>query len=125
MYRGLFWLADDGRLITYKLACDMDGILVNPYIHFNSRRGDSITHKATWAEAARLEPRETRCKSWNYYPRGRVEVRASKASIYFNPELSTPEFEQRILDEFGLMEDNALLVRFIADHSMHYRHLSN
>ena len=120
MYKGLFWLADSDILITYKILCDTEGIPKAQDLPYNSRRGDSFTHKATWEEASRSQPREIRSKTWNHFPRGRVEIRMSVATVYHNPALSSPQFEQRIMEEFELT-DAALAVRFIPDHSKHYR----
>jgi hypothetical protein len=72
--------------------------------------GVANTHKATWAEAAREQPRDIRSKPWNHFPRGRV---------YHNPALGSPEFEQRIRDAFAL-DALTLSVRFVPDHSNHY-----
>jgi len=119
MYKGLFWLADD-KLITYKIECGADGAPAIPDLRYNSRRGDSFTHKATWDEAARNQPREIRSKDWNHFPRGRVEVKAKKVTVYHNPAFETPDIKQMILDEFALVDDS-LTVRFVSDYSYHYK----
>lgn len=119
MYKGLFWLAD-GELIAYKIPCNANGWPDNPQLPYNSRKGDSFTHKATWAEAAREQPRAVRSKPWNYFPRGRVEVKASKVTVYHNPALSSPEFERTIREAF-MLNDEKLSIRFVPDHSEHYR----
>jgi len=118
LFKGLFWLAEDG-LIIYKIACNADGEPVTPDLPYNSRRGDSFKHKATWEDAVKEQPREIRSKSWNYFPRGRVEIKDSKVTVYHNPTLSSPELEQRIIDAFELNSE-ASIIRFMPDHSRHY-----
>jgi hypothetical protein len=120
MYKGLFWLADGSRLITYKISCNADGVPESADLPYNSRKGNSFAHMATWAEAARRQPREIRSKPWNHFPRGRVEIKAGKATVYHNPTLCSKEFEQKIRDAFAL-DASPLTVRFVPDHSSHYR----
>jgi len=119
LFKGLFWLTDGG-LITYKIACDADGEPVTPDLPYNSRRGDSFTHKATWEDAVKEQPREIRSKSWNHFPRGRVEIKNSKVTVYHNPTLTAPDFEQRIKNEFEL-DGETLEISFMQDHSRHYK----
>ncbi|MDR1204293.1 MAG: hypothetical protein LBL26_02285 [Peptococcaceae bacterium] len=121
MYKGLFWLADDGGLITYRISCGADGTPEAADLPYNSRKGDSFTHKATWEEAAREQPRAVRSKPWNHFPRGRVEIKAGKVTVYHHPALGSPEFEQRIRGAFALDGVPSLEVRFISDHSNHYK----
>ena len=123
MYRGLFWVTDDGEIITYKIPCDADGVMESVSLPYNSRRGDSFTHKATWKEAAQNQAREIRSKAWNHFPRGRVEIKPGKVTVFLNPILCSPDFEQRIRNEF-LLTDESLTLRFIPDHSNHY-HAAN
>jgi len=119
LFKGLFWVSDDDTLITYKIQCDTDGNPLTPDLPFNSRKGNSFTHKNTWEEAVKNQSREIRSKVWNHFPRGRVEIKDSKVTVYHNPTLTSPEFENRIRDEFEL-NDEALDIRFMPDHSRHY-----
>ncbi len=118
IYRGLFWLVENDILVAFKTACNTDGQPDDPQLPYNSRKGDSFTHKATWKEAAHNQPRGIRSKAWNYYPRGRVEIRSGKITVYHNPMLADPAFEQRIIDEFELLGHS---VRFVPDYSRHYK----
>jgi hypothetical protein len=120
MYRGLFWIPNEVRTITFKIQCDVNGTPVDADLNYNSRRGDSFTHKATWKEAAQNESRGIRSKPWNYFPRGRVEIKQGKATVYYNPTLGSPEFETKIREEFALADD-LLTIRFVPDHSSHYK----
>ena len=120
MFKGLFWVSEDGTLITYKIRCDTDGIPLTPDLPYNSRKGNSFAHKNTWEETVKEQPRAIRSKTWNHFPRGRVEIKDSKVTVYHNPTLSSQEFEQKIKDEFDL-NDEVLIILFIPDHSKHYR----
>jgi len=44
---------EDG-VIAHIIACYADGKSATPDLPYNSRRGDSFTHKATWEEAKKL-----------------------------------------------------------------------
>jgi len=127
MRKGLFWLIpdEDGgqKLLAFSLACNENGVLTEPQIlpfAYNSRKGDSFTHKASWEMVAAGQPREIRSKAWNYYPRGRVEIKHGKATVYYNPSISDwAGFEAAILEEFDLWRDPT----FKADGSKHYEYL--
>lgn len=56
---------------------------------------------------------------YNYFPRGRVELRRGKAMVYLPPTLCTPEIFARIHQVFSLPDE--MQVSFKADGSRHYR----
>ena len=120
MYKGLFWLTDGDNLISYKIRCDADGVPETPDLPYNSRRGNSFTHKATWETAVREQSRAIRAKDWNHFPRGRVEIKNGKAVIYHNPAIGSEEIMLKIRKEFDLTAD-VPTVRFVPDYSLHYR----
>lgn len=60
----------------------------------------------------------TQGKPYNYYPRGRVEIKNGKATVYLNPALNTNEITQNIKAEFGLSDIKTV---FKSDGSEHYR----
>ena len=59
---------------------------------------------------------------YNYYPRGRVEIKNGKATIYFNPVLNRFDIHSLIVTEFDLLGKN-IIVREVADGSNHYEYL--
>lgn len=122
MRKGLFWVVGDGLervLITYSVECDEQGRRLEKTPAYNSRKGNSFAHKASWTEAAREEPAKIRNKSWDYYPRGRVEIKEGAATIYFNPVLHEWEdFTERIILSFGLQD---VQVTMNPDYSVHYQ----
>lgn len=86
-------------------------------IAFNSRRGDAFTHKKTWAKLTEKR-KELRRYAWNYFPRGRVEIRHGKAMIFMNPcILSCEHFQEKLVEKFHL---EGMKVRVMADCSWHY-----
>ena len=85
---------------------------------FNSRKGDAFTHRKTWAMLTGKR-RELRGYDWNYFPRGRVEIRRGKAVIFMNPRiLSCENFQEKLVERFHL---EGMEVRIAADCSRHYR----
>lgn len=84
---------------------------------FNSRRGDAYTHQKSWALLTEKR-KELRRYAWNYFPRGRVEIRRGKAVIFMNPcILSCEDFLERLVERFRL---KGMKVRVVADCSRHY-----
>jgi hypothetical protein len=59
---------------------------------------------------------------YNYYPRGRVVINCNKAIIYLNPIINHPAITDRIINDFGLMEQYGITsVKIKSDGSAHYR----
>lgn len=56
---------------------------------------------------------------YNYFPRGRVELRHGKAVVYLHPSLCTPGIDIRIRLAFSLPDEVPL--PFKADGNRHYR----
>ncbi|MCD7982303.1 MAG: hypothetical protein LUF32_08345 [Clostridiales bacterium] len=103
--RGVFWDVDS-RLYAFPFTED--------YISAGlSRSGNTYAHKNLWAAV-----RPKGCgKSYNYYPRGRVEITPKgKAIIYMNPCVDRNLIPD-IIDRFGLEE----APRIIYDNSVHYK----
>lgn len=119
LYKGFFWYnpAND-LLIVKKVACDKDGIALDA-VEYSSKSGDNFNHKAEWAKMPRSI---TSGKPYNYYPRGRVEIGKNRATVYLNPVLNAPKVMEHIDREFGL-DDGNILVRIVADGSVHYEYL--
>jgi hypothetical protein len=119
--KGLFWVIDeDGerRLLTYAVECDKNGVATGTSPAYNSKKGDSFSHERSWAEAAKGMHGRIRGKPWNHYPRGRVEVKDEKATVYFNPVLlEWDRFELVVFEKFRLF---GFPVVFAPDYSEHY-----
>jgi hypothetical protein len=128
MRKGLFWLIPDEhgeqKLLTFAFACDNNGVLTETHPAYNSRKGDSFTHERSWAMASADASREIRSKAWNYYPRGRVEIKNNRVIVYCNPGiLDWEKFCYTILGEFDLYRVNDVVIEFKADGSKHYEYL--
>ncbi len=119
LYKGIFWYNPiEKKLIVKKVACDRNGIAVEE-VEYSSKSGDNFNHKAEWAKLPRSI---TNGQPYNYYPRGRVEIKNGKATVYLNPILNdNPCVMDMINDEFGL-NCKTLLPRFVPDGSEHYKY---
>lgn len=116
IYRGIFWWIDN-RLVCRKVWCSQKGVPLEG-ADFTSKSGESFNHKAEW----RLLPKEiTGRKPYNYYPRGRVEIKRGRAVIYLNPVLNREEVLNKIYQEFGLEKLSYVSVK--CDGSAHYQAL--
>ena len=60
---------------------------------------------------------------YNYYLRGRVEVKQSKATVYLNPQLNREDVKAQIEKEFGLKGLSCVCAK--SDGSAHYRALAD
>ena len=77
IYKGIFWLIE-GELYTNKLECDKSGNVIGDGSGLNSKSGDNFNHRLTWEG---LPKNVTHGKEYNYYPRGRVEIKGGKDGI--------------------------------------------
>ncbi len=117
-YRGLFWYINN-KLVTVKRECDTDGNFL--YDTPTSLRGkQNLTHSEEWVK---LSKDITNNKPFDYYPRGRVEIKNGKAKIFLNPDILTEEILSVIREEFGL--EVLQSVKVIADNSSHYSYHTN
>lgn len=112
----------DDNMITFKLACDALG-------NFNEAVGEletellckQINHKKIWSKLGRSV---TFGKPFDFYPRGRVEIRKGKAVIFCSAYLCTEQVRTAVIRAFGLVPKNGInTVKLIADGSAHYRSL--
>lgn len=118
MFRGIFWIKDldnleDNSNYLIKIETNENGDTLGYPFHLNSKNGGDYAHKATWPL---LPSNLTKNKPFDYYPRGRVEVKHKEVLLYINPILN----EDRIIDylkkEFCLNK-----VRIILDFHEHYK----
>lgn len=115
--KGIFWFVkesgdDEFRIISKTISpedYDFTG---------NSKNGETYNHRLTWNLISANEPRTIRNREWNYFPRGRVEIKRNKATVYLNPVLNEEKYQKKITEAFNL---SSLNVRFVQDGSEHYR----
>lgn len=121
MYKGIFWraLSRDGETVWVckKVLCDSDGVPTEAFVGFSSKSGDNFNHKAEWEK---LGKSITGGQPFDWFPRGRVEIKRGEAVIYAHPALTGEDCICRIKEEFRLDE---IPMRVIADGSAHYRAL--
>ena len=114
--KGLFWQLspDIGDLVIVSFPSDANGA---PYdITLTSK---DINHKRIWAG---LDSSITGGYPYNYYPRGRVELRHGRAVIFCSPHICTDELKAAVISRFGLTLDNGITdVTIKADGSAHYQ----
>ena len=123
MKKGIFWCdsfgCDSPHLIVVSVKCDADGKSDRP-IDFSSKSGQNFNHKAEWQKLSRSV---TRGQPFNYYPRGRVEIKNRKATIYLNPDLNNTVVLNKIIEDFELKNQQDLKsIAVKSDGSSHYHY---
>ena len=123
MKKGLFWCKDPMapalELITISVSCDSNGAPTEPAV-FTAKSGENFNHKLEWQ---RLGKDVTGGQPFDYYPRGRVEVRNEKITIYLNPDLNTEHVLGKIKEEFELIDIHEnMRLEVNSDGSKHYRY---
>ena len=110
--KGVFWLVD-GELFTVAVECDRNGNALEP-VEYSSKSGDNFNHEAEWAKARKYI---TQGHAYDYYPRGRVEVKNGKATLWISPSLESAV--PVIKNVFGLSSADVEF-EYKVDHSLHY-----
>jgi hypothetical protein len=127
---GVFWILSDYydlsdyKFLPFVIPCDRNGIPNNTHtIELNSKSGNSYNHKRLWENNIKNDNnyRPYNKKSYDYYPRGRVEISNNKATIFLNPNINKSNFIDKIKEEYGLIPYNISEVRIISDGSGHYQ----
>lgn len=126
MKKGIFWCKDHDTdrpsLITIAVPCDINGF-PNEVVAFSSKSGENFNHKAEWSK---LPKSITQGKPFNYYPRGRVEIKNGKATVFLNPNIHTERIISKVRDTFEITENSGLKsVRIKGNGSRHYRYNCN
>lgn len=121
MRKGIFWCANFDtecpELITVSAACDKNGDSKEP-VRFSSKSGNNFNHRPEWE---RLDRSITAGRPFNYYPRGRVEIKNGKATVFLNPVINKECVVRRIMDAFELMTGELNCINIKSDGSSHYR----
>lgn len=104
MKRRVFWLIDDTLYCFPYDETNTNGV---------AKSGDTYNHQKLWEY---VKPRKCR-KSFDYYPRGRVEISAKeKAVIYMSIHISA-DYVNQICLKFEITDKPE--IRY--DYSRHYR----
>ena len=108
------------ELFCIKILCYRDGETLER-IETGVCESEKLNHERAWAK---LDKAVTQGKPYNYYPRGRVEIKKGKATIFLNPALNEESIVEKICRSFGLTRENGLTdIRIKNDNSWHYRFL--
>lgn len=117
MYMGIFWVKAIIPIdaVVIKSECTATGDFINiPDEKFLSKSRENYNHRLAWQS---LDKSITENKPYNYYPRGRVEIRSGKARVFVNENVISEKFEEWIKNEFNLCD---IPMRIVADMSNHY-----
>lgn len=129
MYKGIFWCYRQGVIlkgkeetseviiIPVKVKCDENGNVLEE-ASYSSKSGENFNHKVEWDK---LKKGLKGGHPYNYYPRGRVEIRNGKIKVFANPVIF--EDAQIIKTVFESFEIEKELAELHADNSYHYRFL--
>ncbi len=123
MRKGIFWVKQSNttspELLIVSTACDEYGTSMEP-VAYSSKSGENFNHKSEWA---RLDKNVTGGHPFNYYPRGRVEIKNCKAVIFLNPDICSELILGKIIDAFDLGSTNNLkAIQVKSDGSYHYQY---
>lgn len=113
--KGIFWYINKS-IVSVGVSCDTNG-QVEEICEYSSKSGENFNHKAEWDKMSKTV---TENKPYNYYPRGRVEIKNGNATVWLNPSLDREEIIEKIKKEFGLDTDKIRVI-IKPDNSLHYR----
>ena len=125
LYKGIFWIRDDLPLeksadYCVKIPCDSKGEIDQSLAFLMTAKSTlNHNHKTYWNEI--MESSLKNGKPFDYYPRGRVEIRNSKVTIFLNPNIFLEEVKEFIVSQFNLRNVAIKKITMIADDSEHYK----
>ena len=104
MYKGIFWCYllyfDDDMcypsLPNVKVKCDTSGAPLEEAV-FSSKSGNNFNHEAEWTRIT-AGKRDAAKLPFDYYPRGRVEIRGGTIKIFMRIGLT--QHNTRCSDSF-------------------------
>jgi len=123
LYSGIFWIKDleniyNNEDLCFLIPSDSYGN-VDTTLDLNAKSGLTYNHERVWNN---LPKTLTDGKSFDYYPRGRVQINHGTAIIYLNPNINTEKVQEFIKNTYHLIPYNGInKIRFISDGSEHYK----
>ncbi|MCM1507682.1 MAG: hypothetical protein NC177_11190 [Ruminococcus flavefaciens] len=124
LYRGIFWIKDIDRIydsgLYFRIPCDKNGLTEYEIpSEVSAKNAPDYNHKKLWES---LPKKITAGKPFDFYPRGRIEIRNTKAFVYHSPHIPQDVLKKWVAEKFNLTESNGIRkIRLIADGSNHYR----
>ncbi len=128
MSKGIFWCyiscSDDGlyehTVLPVRVKCDING-KETENVEYSSKSGENFNHEIEWEKLAKTNIM-CRNKPFNFYPRGRVEIKNGRIRIFANPLIiENTEAKALIVRTFEL-DDVKDVIKWNADNSNHYRY---
>lgn len=122
--KGVFWIKDPENPtdeLTFPIPSGLNGETLDSSSVIASGMANSgltYNHSRIWRE---LSHSLTDGKPFDYYPRGRVEIRNGEAKIFANPLLGSDACLRVVKNAFGLNGTGLKSVEFVADGSEHYK----
>lgn len=106
---GIFWAIgeSESELTESNLFC-----VVEPYDEGDTAEKLIFNHRRFWQT---LDKKITRGKPYDYFPRGRVEIRNGKATVWLNVNIL--HLADKIIETYSL---SSIEVRVKVDGSKHY-----
>lgn len=122
LQRGIFWVKDTNiflDVVVFKAECDENGVFDNLLnMCLLSKSGKEFNHKSVWNT---LPKQKTEKKPYNYYPRGRVQIKNGCAVIYANANIISDKLKKWAIEEFNLSKENGInKIMLKTDMSNHY-----
>lgn len=128
MYKGIFWCYvscfDDDlyahTVLPVRVKCDING-KETENVEYSSKSGENFNHEIEWEKLAETS-RKCRNKPFDFYPRGRVEIKNGKVRIFANPIIIEDDEAKALIIktfELGGVKD---AIKWNADNSKHYRY---
>ena len=110
LYKGIFWITEvddwNAEQLIFRIPVTPAGKVIDPEkLDLNSKNVDNYNHRLLWES---LPSKITHNKPYNYYPRGRIEIKHGKAIIYANPNICCEELVDFLVERFGLTEANGI-----------------
>lgn len=121
MKKGLFWCVDyksDKPILVIKAVdCDNYGNALTDDVEYTSKSKENFNHKIEWDK---FDSRITKGNKYNFYPRGRVEIKNCRVIIYLNPDINSKKVIQRVVEVFEL--EDITDIKIHSDGSSHYEY---
>ena len=128
MYKGIFWCYvscfDDDlyshTVLPVRVKCDINGKEIEN-VEYSSKSGENFNHEIEWRKLAKGN-RKYRNKPFDFYPRGRVELKNGKVKIFANPTIIEDEEALALIIRAFELESVKSSIELHADNSKHYRY---
>lgn len=101
-YKGVFWIKEKSEVVAAIIPCFPSGVVPSRYNWIESaitRKGDSYTFRGAWRM---IDDSITERHSFSYYPRGLVNIKDGRATIYCVPSIFDDTHIEAVKKAFSL-----------------------